>query len=729
LDREELRSTIANSSSILNNETTANTVDDDYFDNIDDDEIIVDIDRNAQIMTEHDDLLSTMDVLPSMDLSNSGIYKTSDLRLLDKLEHSLSTLKEMFHAHKSSITSNNTIIPQDNNTTTQHQQQISISTIIQEDINKLSSSIKQSCIYQLAYYYFQNVAVTGPLTLCISGPAGTGKSTVLHSIIRLGRHMFPPDAGTGQHGTVIVIAWSGIAAFNCGGSTVSSIFIAKANVECIQRKLSGVKLVIIDEHSTMPLNSFGLIDQQLRCANKCEEPFGGAHVIIAGDMRQLRAVKAKAIYQDPNIQTTQENVTKAKQAFKERLRIGRDRYIDINKYVELTKQFRQQQSRELGSCLGRCRTNNETPEDLALLNSRYYSDSEEAVSLALNQENSLFLATTNARVTIINDAIYTQLKDTGNASVVCYALHRRVLTQRTSGALQQHIPEYGEEDDFDNNEETIHSQHTNMNTNSGLSQEERLACLVHTTSEQKLHSKLYLAINSRVMLIQNIDPLLGLVNGTTGTVVEFVYSSMKRIITDPINDYLASVHEPQLPIVLMRVDKEFWLAPDTNFNINPPLPDIAGDWERVIAINPVVSGENMKMNFASGATATIKRIQLPLIPASALTVHKSQGLNKNVVVFDASLDSMFERALAYVALSRCTSLNGLYIVGDNIVTKHFKQTYGEEDKIITSETNRLRKFQGNTLREGMRLWSINNNTVYNSLQSIIFPIDEPEFDM
>jgi hypothetical protein len=728
LEREDLRSTIANSSSILNNETAANTVDDNYFDNMDDDEIIVNIDSTAQLITEDNDLLPTVEILPCTDLSNSGIYKTSNLSLLEKLEHSLSTLKEMFHAHKSSITSN-AIIPQNNNTTTQHQQGISISNIILEDINKLSSSIKQSCIYQLACYYFQNIAETGPLTLCISGPAGTGKSTVLHSIIRLGRHMFPPDAGTGQHGTVIVVAWSGIAAFNCGGSTVSSIFIAKSNAECIQRKLSGVKLVIIDEHSTMPLPSFGLMDQQLRVANKCEQPFGGAHLIIAGDMRQLKAVKAVPIYQDPKIQSTQVNLTKAKQAFKERLKIGRDRYMDINKYVELTKQFRQQQSRELGSCLGRCRTNNETPEDLALLNTRYYSDSNEATSLALTQENSLFLATTNARVNLINDAIFTQLKDTGNASIVCYALHRKVVTQKTSGALQQHvIPEHGEEDDFDN-EETIFRQHSNISRNSGLSQEERLACLVQTTSKQKFHSKLHLAINSRVMLIQNVDPLLGLVNGTTGTVVGFVYNSTKRIITDPQSDYLASVCEPQLPIVLMRVDPEFWLAPSSNFNINPPLPDVDGDWSRVIAINPVESGEIIKMNFASAVTATIKRIQLPLIPASALTVHKSQGLNKNFVVYDATLDSMFQRALSYVALSRCTRLSGLYIVCDKIVTGHFKQTYGDEDNIITSETNRLQKFQGNTLREGMILLSIYKNIIYDSSQSIIFPIDEPEFDV
>lgn len=97
------------------------------------------------------------------------------------------------------------------------------------------------------------------------------------------------------------------------------------------------------------------------------------------------------------------------------------------------------------------------------------------------------------------------------------------------------------------------------------------------------------------------------------------------------------------------------------------MPDIASDWDRVIAINPVECRDYITRNFTS-ASANTKRMQLHLIPASALTVHKSQGLNKNFVLFNARFSSMLPRGLSYVALSRC---KGLHIIGDKIRKEHY----------------------------------------------------------
>ena len=56
--------------------------------------------------------------------------------------------------------------------------------------------------------------------------------------------------------------------------------------------------------------------------------------------------------------------------------------------------------------------------------------------------------------------------------------------------------------------------------------------------------------------------------------------------------------------------------------------------------------------------------QLPLIYAWAMTIHKSQGASLNTALIDVG-DSIFECGQIYVALSRVTSLEGLFMTEFN----------------------------------------------------------------
>ena len=88
-------------------------------------------------------------------------------------------------------------------------------------------------------------------------------------------------------------------------------------------------------------------------------------------------------------------------------------------------------------------------------------------------------------------------------------------------------------------------------------------------------------------------------------------------------------------------------------------------------------GKLPKVKFTNGAVRIIGKhtwtsekikstgvLQIPLIYAWAITIHKSQGVTLDTAMIDVG-NSIFECGQTYVALSRLISLDGLFLKGFN----------------------------------------------------------------
>lgn len=142
----------------------------------------------------------------------------------------------------------------------------------------------------------------------------------------------------------------------------------------------------------------------------------------------------------------------------------------------------------------------------------------------------------------------------------------------------------------------------------------------HMESNNLAPPELRLAIGQQVMLVANLCVSKGLANGSRGVVTKF--KKMDMILDhDSLHQYLPIVHFMNGETVLVSVNT--W----------------SHTWH--------------------DSRITAEYSQIPLRPAYALSIHKSQGITLDVV--RTQLKGIFEDGQAYVALSRAKTLEGLFL--------------------------------------------------------------------
>lgn len=142
----------------------------------------------------------------------------------------------------------------------------------------------------LAWQYIANTN----MSVFLTGKAGTGKTTFLKRL----RELSPKR--------MVVLAPTGVAAINCEGQTIHSFFQLPLgpNVPGMSREegpryrmskekkrlIRTLDLLVIDEISMVRCDTLDAIDTEMRKYKNHAKPFGGAQLLMIGDLQQLAPV-------------------------------------------------------------------------------------------------------------------------------------------------------------------------------------------------------------------------------------------------------------------------------------------------------------------------------------------------------------------------------------------------------------------------------------------------------
>ena len=154
-----------------------------------------------------------------------------------------------------------------------------------------------------------------PFHIFLTGGAGVGKSVLLRCLVQALMRWYDSQPGAElDHSKVLVMAYTGTAAFNVGGNTIHGTMrfslgtgsgptpqLDSQRLQSMRTQFLKMQVVVIDEISLVNSNIMGHIDSRLRTVMGClHTPFGGLSLLVVGDLFQLPPVGGKWIFQSPS---------------------------------------------------------------------------------------------------------------------------------------------------------------------------------------------------------------------------------------------------------------------------------------------------------------------------------------------------------------------------------------------------------------------------------------------
>ena len=376
----------------------------------------------------------------------------------------------------------------------------------------------------------------------LTGAAGMGKTTLIERV---------KDECLLKK---MVVAPTGVAALNIGGSTINSAFrigfdtfpvIQESKDPRFKKLLKNLELLIIDEISMVRAPMLDAISETLQIHRNSSKPFGGIHVLACGDLFQL----------PPVVKENEE--TAIFERYQSVYFFSADNFqaIDNPSFFELVSSFRQQDDKEFYDLLNNVRLGQNLEESIKTINQTCHNPE-------FDTESSLIITSRKYRAEQINEEMLNLLDGPATAA-----------KSKEQGELNE--------------------------------------------NDLPAPRELRVKEDAKVMFIKN-DPDGRWVNGTIGVVIDCSDKNKK--------------------VIKVKVGKEV-------FKVKRE------EWNKVRYVYDEFNDE-MEEEIVSSFK------QFPLKLGWAVTIHKAQGLTLDSCSVDLG-DGAFATGQAYVALSRCKTLDSL----------------------------------------------------------------------
>lgn len=258
----------------------------------------------------------------------------------------------------------------------------------------------------------------------ITGEPGSGKTYTINQYVSyLNSHGIEPaiTASTGIAATHIggmtIHSWSGVGIKNRLSKSDLNNIITNDYVE---KRVSGAKVLIIDEISMLPPETLQMVDAICRGVRKNPAPFGGMQVVLVGDFFQLPPVTKRGY-----VEYSQENL------FEESpMRFAYDSPVwDQSEFVTcyITEQYRQDDE-ALVSLLSKIRSNSFGAESLGFIQAR-------KVESINAPEYAPKLFSHNVDVDIVNNQMLAKISGEPNLFPMITKGHEALIAVMKKGCL------------------------------------------------------------------------------------------------------------------------------------------------------------------------------------------------------------------------------------------------------------------------------------------------------